>query len=137
MTASPYVERLSPEQCLDHLGETSVGRVALSLDGLPAIRAVRFALTPAGIVFRAAPDSRLRAGTSSKVIAFHTDKEDESRGFWWAVNVVAICREVTATEEIEELRALALPAWHGSTSSDTFMRLPVDEIVSGERVYWG
>jgi hypothetical protein len=135
MTEGPQIDRLSAEECLAYLAETNLGLVAVCLDALPAIRSVRFALALDGIVFRVDPESRLRRATSNQVIAFHADNGDREYRPQWAVNVQGICREVSSAEQLEELRELDLLPWHGPTSSDVFMHLPIERI-SGERIHW-
>ena len=135
MSGGPEIYRLSAEECLSYLAETNLGRVAICIDALPAIRSVRFGLALGGIVFRVGPESRLRRATSNQVIAFHADNGDLEYRPRWAVNVQGICREVGSPEQIEELRDLDLLPWHGPTSPDVFMHLPIERI-SGERIHW-
>jgi uncharacterized protein len=135
MTGGPQIYRLSAEECLAYLAETNLGRVAVSVDALPAIRSVRYGLALGGIVFRVAPASRLQRATSNQVIAFHADNGDRECRPQWAVNVQGMCREVNSPEQVEQLDDLNLPPWHGPTSSDVFMHLPIERI-SGERVHW-
>ena len=135
MSGGPEIYRLSAQECLSYLAETNLGRVAVCLDALPAIRSVRFGLALDGIVFRVAPESRLRRGTSGRVIAFHADNGDREYRPEWSVNVQGMCREVTSPEEVGHLGNLDLLPWHSPTSSDVFMHLPIERI-SGERIHW-
>jgi hypothetical protein len=135
MSGGPEIYRLSAEECLSYLAETNLGRVAVCLDALPAIRSVRFGLALDGIVFRVAPESRLRRATFNQVIAFHADNGDREYRPQWAVNVLGTCREVSSPEQVDQLRNLDLLPWHGLTSSDVFMHLPIERI-SGERIHW-
>jgi hypothetical protein len=135
MNGGPQIYRLSAAECLSYLAETNLGRVAVCINALPAIRSVRFGLALGGIVFRVAPESRLRRATSSQVIAFHADNGDREDRPQWAVNVQGICREVSSTEQLEQLGNLGLLPWHGPATSDVFMHLPIERI-SGERIHW-
>ena len=135
MTGGPHIDRLSAQESLSYLAETNLGRVALCLDALPAIRSVRFGLALGGIVFRVAPESRLRRATFNQVIAFHADNGDRESQPQWAVNVQGKCREVSSPEQVDQLRNLDLLPWHGPTSSDVLMHLPIERI-SGERIHW-
>jgi nitroimidazol reductase NimA-like FMN-containing flavoprotein (pyridoxamine 5'-phosphate oxidase superfamily) len=135
MTGGPHIDRLSAQECLSYLAEANLGRVAVCLDALPAIRSVRFGLALDGIVFRVAPESRLRRATFNQVIAFHADNGDREYQPQWAVNVQGKCREVSSPNQIDQVRDLDLPPWHSPTSSDVFMHLPIERI-SGERIQW-
>jgi hypothetical protein len=135
MSGGPEIYRLSAQECLSYLAETNLGRVAVCVNALPEIRSVRFGLALDGVVFRAAPESRLRRATSNQVIAFHADNGDREYRPEWAVNVQGMCREVSSPEQLEQLRNLNLLPWHSPTSSDVFMHLPIERI-SGERIHW-
>lgn len=133
MSGGPHLQHLSREECVRLLAGNTLGRVCLTISALPAVRTVRYAVTPGYVVFRAAPHSRLLAAAADTVIAFHTDHDCQSDGVGWSVQVQGICEQVTNPGALEELEALQLPAW--SHSDDAFLRLPL-ETVSGEVVYW-
>lgn len=127
------MQRLRWEECVRLLAQNTLGRVCVTISALPAVRTVRYAITPGYVVFRAAPGSRLLAAAADTVIAFHTDHDCQSDGVGWTVQVQGICEQITNPAVLEELRALRLPAW--SHGNDAFLRLPL-ETVSGELVHW-
>lgn len=133
MNGGPRLRRLDQDDCIRLLAENTLGRVSVTMSALPAIRTVRYAMTPGHVVFRAAPHSRLRAAAANSIIAFHTDHAGETNGLGWSVLVQGLCQEVTRLDLIEQLRHLPLPAW--SDTDDAFLRLALDR-VTGEFVYW-
>ena len=135
MGASPLIIKLDQEDCLTLLAQAHVGRVAVSIDALPAVRTVRFALAGGAIVFRVAPNSRLRRAVANAVVAFHADHYDEQARHGWSVVVRGVGEEVNDADVVAQLRSLPLEAWADTPTGDCFMRIPMS-MVSGERVLW-
>ena len=134
MADTPTVTRLDRPQCLALLGSVPVGRVAVNVGALPAIRTVRFALTGAHVVFRVAKGSTLSRAAAG-VVAFQADHYDGVDRHGWCVQVVGRSEEVTDPVEVDDLTGLALEAWGLGGAGDSFFRLPLAK-VSGERVRW-
>jgi uncharacterized protein len=135
MNGDLLVEPLTREECLAHLAGARLGRVGLSVRALPVIWPVRFALAGGDVVFRAPPDSRLRAAAKDAIVVFQADHHGEDTGVAWTVQAQGRCIEVIHPEEIARLEELPLPTWHVTPPGDTFLRLPLTRI-TGERVYW-
>lgn len=134
MAGAPVVSRLAPEDCLDLLGGAAVGRVAVCVGALPAIRTVRFALAGGHIVFRVAPRSTLSRAAAG-VVAFHVDHYDPEALEGWCVQVVGHSEAVTEPSLLTELGRLPLEAWTPTAESDLFFRVPLASI-SGQRIRW-
>lgn len=133
MNGGPRVQKLDQQECARLLAETTFGRVSVTMGALPVIRSVRYALAADHVVFRAAPDSRLRAAAANSIIAFQADDGGDSAGIGWSVLVQGRCEEVVSLPLVEQLRSLPLPAWN--CGHDAFLRLPLHHM-TGELVYW-
>ncbi len=75
-------------ECLRLLGRPGIGRVALSLDALPAILPVASALFDGDVPFPMAPDSRANDAVKGAVIAFETGASEPDAGRGWTVRVL-------------------------------------------------
>jgi nitroimidazol reductase NimA-like FMN-containing flavoprotein (pyridoxamine 5'-phosphate oxidase superfamily) len=135
MDGAPGKNRLSRDECLALLGQVSLGRVAISIDALPAIRTVRFALAPDHVVFKVGATSRLRRAAANAVVAFHADHCDEACRRGWSVLVQGLGEEVTSPSTVDSLRALPLAPWSHESAGDTYMTISLTH-VSGERATW-
>jgi nitroimidazol reductase NimA-like FMN-containing flavoprotein (pyridoxamine 5'-phosphate oxidase superfamily) len=109
--ASGIVE-LGPGECLELLRSTPVGRVGVTIDALPSVLPVNFALWNGSIVFRTVPGTKLDAAAAGSVVAFQADAygtADAPGG--WSVLVRGIAREVTEPAELAEVATLPLDSW--------------------------
>jgi uncharacterized protein len=123
--AEPQV--LEPAECLRLLGGERIGRVAISVNALPVILPVRFALDGSEILFRAAPGGLLAEATRQAVIAFEADGSEPGVGSW-SVLATGLARHVADPDA----RALnALPPW--SAETDVFIALS-PQLLSGRRL---
>jgi Pyridoxamine 5'-phosphate oxidase len=135
MNRGPLILPMGQHECLTALGTVDLGRVAVTIGALPAIRPVRYAIHGGHAVFRAAPFSRLRSAAQDQVVAFQADQAGLPNGVGWTVDARGRCHQVTSPELLAQLEALALPAWHQADARDVFLRIPLEHI-SGHRVYW-
>ena len=67
---------LSRDRCLELLRSVHVGRVVYTVDALPAVTPVRFAVRGPDVLVRAGGHSRLARGAPGAVIAFQADSID-------------------------------------------------------------
>ena len=121
--------------CLDLLTQVPIGRVAVSIGAMPAVRSVRFAVTTAGVVFRVVPSSTLHRAVANAVVAFHADHYDEEGRLGWSVLVRGHCQEVLDPDDVAALEELQLESWTDPPGRDRFVRVPLT-IVTGEHVRW-
>jgi hypothetical protein len=115
------------------LGQAPLGRVGLSIEALPTVRSVRFALDQDEIVIRLHAASRLCRAATGNVVAFHADGYDAATRRAWSVCVTAVAGRVTDASAVERLAALPLDAWSGDPREDVFLTLSTLG-VTGERV---
>jgi nitroimidazol reductase NimA-like FMN-containing flavoprotein (pyridoxamine 5'-phosphate oxidase superfamily) len=107
---SSGLQVLDRAECLRLLGTVPMGRVAFTVDALPAIQPVTFALVDDQIVIRMRHGSRLVAGIQDTIVAFEADHYDEATHSGWSVTVVGPA--VTAGPELaERLARLPLRNW--------------------------
>src|SRR5664280_868493 len=73
------VEVLSRAECLELLSHAAIGRVGVSIDALPVILPVHFALFGDSVLFRTVPGTKFDAAAVGAVLAFQADSyEPES-----------------------------------------------------------
>jgi nitroimidazol reductase NimA-like FMN-containing flavoprotein (pyridoxamine 5'-phosphate oxidase superfamily) len=120
------------------LGSTPIGRIAFSVDALPAVVPVNFLLDGDHIVFRTAPGSKLDAAVRDAVVAFEIDQIDLKSRTGWSVLVVGRCSHETDPAVVERLRDLALESWMPDDRCH-FVRIRCEQItgrVLDGRISW-
>jgi Predicted flavin-nucleotide-binding protein len=125
------LEVLSPAECIRLLSTQQLGRVGVSLEMLPAILPVNYALLGDDIVFRSAPGTKLTAALSGAVVAFEVDAVEPDRNAGWSVMVVGRCEWLGDSDDLEKAKRLPLHLW-APGSRDYFVRIAPDRI-SGRR----
>jgi nitroimidazol reductase NimA-like FMN-containing flavoprotein (pyridoxamine 5'-phosphate oxidase superfamily) len=125
---------LNRDECSHRLAAGGIGRVAVSIGGLPAVFPVNFALLEGDVVFRTGPGTKLDAATAGAVIAFEIDHFDPFSQLGWSVLVVGTARRVTDVEEQAHAEHLPLTPW-ADGSRDTFVRLEAARITGRELTY--
>jgi uncharacterized protein len=123
--ADPQV--LAPADCLRLLAGVRLGRVAISVNALPAILPVRFTLDHDEIVFRAPPGGVLAQGTRDAVVAFQADGSEPGNGTW-SVLATGLSRHLA---DDDPRAPSSLPPW--SSETDVFIAL-TPQLLSGRRL---
>ena len=124
------LEVLSRAECLTLLGPHGVGRVGLSMDALPMILPVCYAVLDEDIVIRTGTGTKLLAAVNHAVVTFEVDQlEGDDR---WSVCVTGVASPVTRPDELAEVVELPMPpGLH--TLRPHFVRIRSD-LVSGRRL---
>ena len=117
--------------CLELLRSATVGRVGITVDGLPAVLPVNFALFDGDIVIRTGSGSKLSAALAEAVAAFEVDRID-SAGFGWSVLIRGRAVEVRDAETLLRIRELPLRAWAGGRK-DRVIRI-MNEQMTGRSI---
>jgi uncharacterized protein len=120
---------------MELLQQSRVGRVVITLDAMPAVRTVRFAVAENHVVFRAAPDSRLLRATENAIVAFHADDYNEAERQGWSVTVLGHAKQASDPALIHHLQSLPLESWAAAGVKDSFIQIALTE-VTGEQVCW-
>jgi nitroimidazol reductase NimA-like FMN-containing flavoprotein (pyridoxamine 5'-phosphate oxidase superfamily) len=76
------IEFLAREECFELLGEATIGRIGLTIRGLPAVVPVKFSLVDDRIVIDARQDARLVATIRGQVVAFEVDGFETGDADW-------------------------------------------------------
>ncbi len=118
---------LSPEECRRRLHDGHLGRVAVTMDALPAIFPVNYALLDDEIVFRTAPGTKLCAGILERVVAFEVDETTPDGASGWSVLVIGRAAQIHYPPMLERARRLGLrPSVPGPR--DYFVKIASDHI---------
>lgn len=131
-------ERVNPkdldrDECLRLLATAPVGRIGVTVGGLPAILPVNFALAGPHIVVRTVPGTKLDAAMMRAVVAFEVDGYASDGSSGWSVLVRGHCSEVADPAERAALAASPLRPWaFGEGVADRFLRIDLS-FVSGRR----
>lgn len=125
------LEVLSRAECVRLLSTERLGRVGVSLDALPAILPVNYALLGDNIVFRSAPGTKLTAALTSSVVAFEVDASKPDHTSAWSVMIVGHAEWLADGAALKEAKRLPFSPW-APGSRDYFVRI-TPELVSGRR----
>ena len=125
------LQALSPRTCLELLRTVSVGRAVFTVDGVPAVVPVTFAVRDGAVVLRTAAGTRLAAAAVGALLTFEADDLDAAAGGGWSVVVTGTAELVTSPQEQAVIRAAVQPLAPGN--HDVYLRLPITEL-TGRRV---
>ena len=128
------LEEIAEEECLELLGRTGFGRVALvDKEHRPLIVPINFSLTPEGIAIRTDAGTSLEQGSQHRV-ALEVDDVNPSTHEGWSVLVRGNAFDVTDTldDRSERLRATEVDTWApGEKARRILIRISV---VTGRRL---
>lgn len=119
---------LSASECWDRLRSVEVGRLAVSLDDVPDIFPVNYAVDRGSIVFRTAAGTKL-AATDGRPVAFEVDGYDASVGVAWSVVVKGTAAHVRDLHAVFDSAELPVFPWEGGPKP-YFVRI-VSESITG------
>jgi nitroimidazol reductase NimA-like FMN-containing flavoprotein (pyridoxamine 5'-phosphate oxidase superfamily) len=121
---------MSRAECLRRLAATDVGRIGLSVDAMPVILPMSFAMLDDDVVIRASWGDKLDAAVQDRVVCFEADGHEVPDGDW-SVLVTGRAEIIRNPQVLERAGRLPLRPW-SSHPSDRFIRIPA-EVVSGRR----
>ncbi|MDA8287600.1 MAG: pyridoxamine 5'-phosphate oxidase family protein [Actinomycetota bacterium] len=99
-------ESLSTEECLVHLANNAIGRLAVNNGGQPEIFPVNYGMDADRVVIRTAEGTKLRHASLDRV-AFEI--EGEIAGEPWSVVVKGTAREISTALDDASVRERTLP----------------------------
>lgn len=124
------IERLNPEECLELLGQTTVGRLAVIVENHPDIFPVNFVVDHGSIVFRTGIGTKFWSSMRNPC-ALEIDGFDAGSGKAWSVVVRGQAHLIVDQEEKSAADALHLDPWQQGSKSN-YLRLTLDP-VTGRR----
>ena len=128
---------LEHDECLSFLAGASIGRLALSIQALPVVLPVNFALVTDGILIRTGAGALFDQACDRAVVGFEIDGFDRVSHTGWSVLVQGQARLLEAPAELVEAHRVGLTPW-GNAAADTFVKVSLD-LVTGRRLggwYW-
>jgi nitroimidazol reductase NimA-like FMN-containing flavoprotein (pyridoxamine 5'-phosphate oxidase superfamily) len=121
------IEILSEPECMDLLRAAEVGRLAISIKGLPEIYPVNFVIDDGRVVFRTAEGTKLAGAVLGLGVAFEVDGYEPADGRAWSVMVKGAAVEIEKMEEVFAAAELPLFPWHNGPKH-RFVRIEPSEI---------
>lgn len=117
------LSELAADACLTLLASVPVGRVGLSIDALPVVLPVNFAVVDGEVVFRTVVGTKFHAAVREAVVAFEADGYEPSGVSGWSVLVLGTAVLITDPDEIARLSKLTVDPWAVDGSADRFVRI--------------
>jgi nitroimidazol reductase NimA-like FMN-containing flavoprotein (pyridoxamine 5'-phosphate oxidase superfamily) len=135
MLSDHGLELLTEEQCAWLLAAAPagrLGRVGVTISGLPVILPVNFAYVHGDIVFRTSVGTKFDAATRNAIVAFEVDDYDSGAQTGWSVLVVGRASVVDNVDESAEYERMHLAPW-ANGDAHNFVRVH-PEMVTGRRI---
>ena len=126
------LEVLDRDECLRLLASVPVGRLGLSVDALPVIVPVNFAVDGDRLVIGTGEGSKLDAAMAGSVVCLETDRWDPMGHDGWSVLVQGTTSIVDDPDDVARCRALPLRPW-GRPEALRYITVGID-LVSGRRL---
>ncbi|HYB49168.1 MAG TPA: pyridoxamine 5'-phosphate oxidase family protein [Streptosporangiaceae bacterium] len=124
--------RLDRAESMRLLASAPVGRLIFTVNALPAVRLMNFALVDGLIVLRTAADTTAARKADDAIVAFEVDDLDAATSSGWSVVVTGRAMRVTDPELIARYQAVPLTPW-APGERDQFVAITT-EMVEGRRV---
>ncbi|WP_426573754.1 pyridoxamine 5'-phosphate oxidase family protein [Aquihabitans sp. McL0605] len=125
------LEHLSEHDCFVLMGSTHFGRIGVTVNALPAILPVHFALLGRDPVFRTDAGAKLMAASAGQVLCLEVDHFDAEAHSGWSVSITGTAHVLTEPVDLERATTLPLRPWVGH--GDAYVRIDAT-IVSGRHV---
>jgi uncharacterized protein len=126
------ITRLGRAECLRLLASVLVGRLIFTVNALPTVRPMNFALADGRIVLRTTAHSTATRKIDQAIVAFEVDELDAANSSGWSVIVVGPAEVVKDAEMITRYKAVPLVPWAPGVR-DQFVTITT-ELVEGLRV---
>ncbi|GAA4031953.1 pyridoxamine 5'-phosphate oxidase family protein [Arthrobacter methylotrophus] len=127
----PTADILEPQECWRLLAETSVGRLALTVDGHPDIFPVNYKVDGESLVFRTGTGTKQEAIDADSTVALEADSVSAEFGVAWSVVVRGKAQKETSPGPALDSISRSLFPWQG-IGKDYLIRI-VPESVTGRR----
>ena len=126
------LELLPDDDCWSLLEGGVIGRVGVSIEALPVILPVNYAVVDRAIYFCTAPGTKLRAAAREAVVAFEVDDFDPVLHTGWSVLAVGEAREVQDPARLVDVLRKGGGPWADGARAHLIRIAPA--FVSGRRI---
>jgi len=123
---------LDRDQCLRLLASVPVGRLIFTVNALPAVRVMNFALVGDVIVVRTAAGTAAARKAPGSIVAFEADHVDAASSSGWSVTVTGRAAHVTDPDAVARYSSLPLMPW-APGARDEFLTIRA-EVVEGQQI---
>ena len=124
--------RLDRAESLRMLATAPVGRLIFTVNALPAVRLMNFAVVDGLIVLRTAADTTIARKVDDVIVAFEADDLDPATSSGWSVVVTGRATRVSDPDLMARYRNIPLMPW-APGERDQFLTITI-EILEGHRV---
>lgn len=114
------------------LGQVPVGRLIFTVNALPVVRPMNFALADGLVVMRTAASTTVARKIHDTIVAFEADELDLATSSGWSVTVTGRAALVADPAAIARYQAVPLVPWARGTR-DQYVTIST-ELVEGMRV---
>jgi RimJ/RimL family protein N-acetyltransferase/nitroimidazol reductase NimA-like FMN-containing flavoprotein (pyridoxamine 5'-phosphate oxidase superfamily) len=101
---------LDRDECLERLAHARLGRAAVTVNGVPHVVPVNYALLDGAIVFRSGAGTKFHAALLSEPMSFEVDHFDPDAATGWSVLVSGRSHLVVDPGELARVDAMGLEA---------------------------
>ncbi len=127
------LEILDTTECRDLLERSDVGRLGVSIDALPVVLPVNYAVDGDAVIIRTTPGTKLSAALFETVVAFEVDDYEPNGDVGWSVLVQGVATEIADADQIVRAQQLPLRPISAGGRSDRFVRIDMGT-VTGRRL---
>lgn len=131
-TGTRALEALDLQQCWGLLTRDTIGRIAYTHGGRPAIMPINYVVSGNDVLLRTDPGSALALAVEGQVVAFQIDRIDRTTHSGWSVLVVGTATTEDMTHEPPRPSLAGLEPW-AEGGRGLLIRIEVDAI-SGRRL---
>lgn len=111
------IEVLSADQCWQLLASTSVGRLAVIVDGHPDIFPLNYVVDQHTVIFRTGPGTKLGGLHTSNPVALEVDGYERETNLAWSVVLRGIAEEMARPNDRHEATLLSALPWQAGEKS--------------------
>lgn len=128
---APKAQNLTPEQCWKLLAETSVGRLALTIDNQPDVFPVSYKVDGESVVFRTGGGRKLEAIHDDARVALEADAVSGEFGVAWSVVIRGLASVMPTDDQALNAATQGMFPWQG-VGKDHLIRV-VPQQITGRR----
>lgn len=127
------LEVLGPEECMQLLNETAVGRIGFVERGGPVILPVNFAVDGRAVVFKSGEGSKLAAALMQEPVCLEVDSWNTMDHTGWSVLARGVADVVLDESETDRLDMLPVQPWTRPDLRWHWVRVMIEDL-TGRRI---